>query len=197
MRQALQGLPCQGGGTTVAEGIGVKAPGQLTLPIVRKLVEDILLVEEREIEHSVQLLLEVEKTVVEGAGAVGLAMLLKDSSDRFKHKRVGVVLSGGNIDLTVLASVIQRGLVRSGRLVRLRAELPDRPGALAEITKVLSELDANIVEIIHHRSFTNVPLKSAEVEIVVETRGTDHLSHVVLALQSTPFTISLPNQPNP
>ena len=125
MYQSVRGLPIQCGTATIAEGIAVKRPGGLTVPVVRELVEDILLVEEDKIEEAVLLLLEIEKTVVEGAGAVGLAALLTEP-DRFRGRRVGLLLSGGNIDSVVLSTIIQRMLVRSGRLVRLRAELPDR-----------------------------------------------------------------------
>lgn len=191
MRQALDGQPVQCGASTVAEGIAVKAPGYLTTPIIRTFVHDVMLVEERDIEDAVLLLLEVEKTVVEGAGAVGLAALLRHPH-RFRGRKIGLILSGGNIDMTVLSSIIQRGLVRSSRLVRVRAELPDRPGALGEITRVLGEVDANIVEIIHHRSFTKVPLKSAEVEIVIQTRGASHLRDIEAALKSAGFVFSFP-----
>ncbi len=193
VHQVLNGVPVQCGAMTIAEGIAVKQPGRLTVPIIRELVQEIVLVDEAAIEDSVRLLLEVEKTVVEGAGAVGLAALLTEPH-RFQGRKVGLILSGGNIDLVVLSSIIQRGLVRSGRLVRLRAELPDRPGALGEITKVLGDADANIVEIVHQRSFTNLPLKSAEVEIVLQTRGTRHLHEIEEALRSAKFTISFPDQ---
>ncbi len=194
MHQALHSRPIECGGMTIAEGIAVKRPGHRTLPLIRELVEDILLVDEHLVEASVLLLLEVEKTMVEGAGAVGLAALLKEPPF-LKDRKVGLVLSGGNIDPVVLSSIIQRGLVRSGRLVQLRAELPDRPGALADITKVLGDVDANIVEVTHHRSFTNLPLKSAEVEFVLQTRGLRHLQEIERALAAAKFTFLFPDRP--
>ncbi len=193
MHQALNDVPLQCGAMTIADGIAVKQPGRLTVPIIRALAQEVMLVDEDAIERSVRLLLEVEKTVVEGAGAVGLAALLTEP-ERFRGRKVALILSGGNIDLVILSAIIQRGLVRSGRLVRLRAELPDRPGALGEITRVLGEVDANIVEIVHQRSFTNLPLKSAEVEFILQTRGTRHLREIEEALRAAKFTFFFPDQ---
>ncbi len=193
MHQALNDVPLQCGAMTIADGIAVKQPGRLTVPIIRALAQEIMLVDEEAIERSVRLLLEVEKTVVEGAGAVGLAALLTEP-ERFRGRKVALILSGGNIDLVILSAIIQRGLVRSGRLVRLRAELPDRPGALGEITRVLGDVDANIVEIVHQRSFTNLPLKSAEVEFILQTRGTRHLREIEEALRAAKFTFFFPDQ---
>jgi threonine dehydratase len=148
---------------------------------VRRLVDDVLLVDEGDIEEAVLLLLEVEKTVVEGAGAVGLAAL-RVHRPRFLGRRVGLMLSGGNIDLPILSSIILRGLVRSGRLVRLRVAVPDVPGTLAEVSRLVGEANANIVEVRHQRAFTTLPVRSAEVELVVETRGLDHVREVVETL---------------
>jgi threonine dehydratase len=181
MRQAVAGEPISCGTSTVAEGIAVKRPGRLTLPIVRALVDEIVLVGEAALEEAVLLLLEVEKTVAEGAGAAGLAALCAHR-DRFVGRRVGVVLSGGNIDPTILSSIILRGLVRSRRLVRLRVELPDVPGALADAARLIGDADANIVEVRHQRAFATVPVRAAEVEFVIETRGADHAREVVEAL---------------
>jgi threonine dehydratase len=181
VRQALAGEPIVCGASTIAEGIAVKRPGRLTLPLIRALVDAILVVEEDDIEEAVLLLLEVEKTVVEGAGAVGLAAL-GAHRDRFAGRRVGVVLSGGNIDATVLSAIILRGLVRSGRLVRLRVELPDTPGALAGAARLIGDADGNIVEVRHQRAFATVPVRAAEVEFVIETRGVDHARAIVEAL---------------
>jgi len=144
-------------------------------------VSDILVVDEAKIEEAVRLLLEVEKTVVEGAGAVGLAALLANP-DRFAGRRTAILLSGGNIDLLTLSSIIQRGLARSGRLARLRVELRDSPGALAEVARCLADADANVVEVSHQRAFTNVPLKSAEVQFVLQTRGLAHMRTILEAL---------------
>jgi threonine dehydratase len=181
MRQALAGEPIECGDSTIAEGIAVKQPGQLTLPIVRELVSRIAVVDEFRIEEAVLLLLEIEKTVVEGAGAAALAALLAEP-ERFVGRRVGLILSGGNIDLLPLSSVMQRGLVRSGRLVRLRVEVRDAPGSLAEVASAIGEAGGNIIETHHKRAFTNLPLQSAEVEVVVQTRGADHLREILEGL---------------
>ena len=183
MQQCLAGRPIECGTATIAEGIAVKEPGRITREIVREHVDEILLVGEAELERAVLLLLEVEKTVVEGAGAAALAALLAHPK-RFAGRAVGVVLSGGNIDLFVLSSIIQRGLVRSGRLARIRVALTDRPGALAAVSACISRMNASIIEVHHQRSFTHLPLESAEVEFVLQTRGPDHLQQVFEALQA-------------
>ena len=146
------------GGTTLAEGIAVKEPGRLTQPIIAALVDDILLVDEAALERAVAVLLDIEKIVVEGAGAAPLAALLRHA-ERFRGKRVGLVISGGNIDARLLASILQRGLVRAGRMVRLRIEITDIPGALAKIAGIIGEKGGNIVEIYHQRLFHDVPVK--------------------------------------
>ncbi|RTZ94390.1 MAG: threonine ammonia-lyase [Deltaproteobacteria bacterium] len=195
MAQALKGKPAVCGSQTIAEGIAVKQPGRLTLPIVREYVDDIFLVEEDEIEAAVLLLLEVEKTVVEGAGAAGLAALTQQKK-RFRGKKVGLILSGGNIDLIALSSIIQRGLVRSGRLVRLTVGIPDVPGALSEVTRILGNLNANIMEIRHQRAFTNLSLKLAEVEFVLQALGKRHIQEIVETLTRSGYKATL-NDSNP
>lgn len=186
MRQALAGDAIQCGASTIAEGIAVKQPGRLTLPIVRDLVDDILLVDEGEIEEAVQQLLSLEKTVVEGAGAAGLAALLSQR-ELCRGRKVGMVLSGGNIDLIILSSIIQRGLVRSDRLVRLHVEVRDTPGGLADITRTLAEADANIVEVHHQRAFSSLSLQSADVEFVLLTRGHEHLRQIMNRLETAAY----------
>ena len=188
MRQAMQGEPIICGVSTIAEGIAVKHPGSLTMPIIRELVEDVLLVDEADIEEAVLLLLEVEKTVAEGAGAAGLAAVLR-YPDLFRGRKVGLVLCGGNIDLLNLSSIIQRGLARSGRLVRLRVEIRDKPGALAEVTRILSDNDANIVEVYHNRTFSSLPLQSVETEFVLQTRGKNHLKRLTDALTAAGYQV--------
>ena len=178
MLKALQGEPIVCGRSTMAEGIAVKTPGKLTLPIIRELVDDILLVDEEEIEEAVRLLLEQEKTVVEGAGAAGLAALIK-YRDRFVDRKVGIILSGGNIDLPILAEIVQRSMVRSGRLVRLEVEIRDVPGVLADVTRYIGETGANIVEVRHQREFSCLPLELAYVEFVLMTRGLAHLQQIM------------------
>ncbi len=186
MRQALAGQPITCGTSTIAEGIAVKTPGRLTLAIVRERVREILLVSEDAIEDAVLLLLEVEKTVVEGAGAAALAALLAHR-ERFAGRRVGLVLSGGNLDLLDLSSIIQRGLVESARLARVSLELRDAPGALAEVARRIGDLGANVVEVHHLRAFTRVPLTSADVEFVLETRGRAHLREILEALRAAGY----------
>jgi threonine dehydratase len=186
MKQALAGEPVRCGTSTVAEGIAVKQPGSLTVPIIREHVHEILLVSERAIEEAVLLLLEIEKTVAEGAGAAPLAALRAQGS-RFKGRKVGLVLSGGNIDLAVLSAIIQRGLVRSQRMVRLLLEIPDVPGALAEAAALFGHAGANIVEIRHQRTFTGAPLRVAEVEVVLETRGHEHAAELLGVLHAAGY----------
>ena len=186
MHCALRGDAAHFSENTIAEGIAVKQPGALTLPIVRDLVHDVLLVGEGEIEHAIVLLLEVEKTVVEGAGAAGLAALLTHPA-QFRGRRVGIVLSGGNIDPMMLLVIIERGMVRAARLTRLRVELRDLPGALATVTACLAEANANIEEVHHQRAFTNLPLKTIEVEFVLQTRGREHVEEIIRALGAAGF----------
>jgi threonine dehydratase len=186
MACALRGDTARFADNTIAEGIAVKQPGALTLPIVRELVREVLLVSEGEIEHAIVLLLEVEKTVVEGAGAAGLAALLTHP-ERFRGRRVGIVLSGGNIDPLMLSVIIERGMVRAGRLTRLVVELRDLPGALATVTACLAEANANIEEVHHQRAFTNLPLKTIEAEFVLQTRSREHVEEIIRALRAAGF----------
>jgi len=169
------------GPSTIADGIAVKHAGRLTREIVTRLVADILLVAERDIEEAVLALLEVEKTVVEGAGAAGFAALLRHR-ERFAGKRVGVVLSGGNIDPLALTEIVERGLVRSRRLARVRVGLRDVPGSLAAVTSIIAAAHANIVEVHHQRAFTRLSAQNADVELVIQTRGPAHLQETLDAL---------------
>jgi threonine dehydratase len=187
---ALHGRAAAFAGSTIAEGIAVKEPGALTLPIIRERVADVLLVDDGDIEQAIVQLLEIEKTVVEGAGAAGLAALLCHPA-RFRGRKVGVVLSGGNIDPLVLSDIIERGLVRSGRLARLRVEMRDLPGALAKVTACLAEANANIEEVHHQRAFTDLPVLSAEVEFVLQTRGPEHVQEILAALGRSGFQAEL------
>lgn len=173
---------------TVAEGIAVKSPGDLTLPLIKEHVDRIVTVSEEQIEQAVFDLLEIEKTVVEGAGAAALAALFAHAPD-FKGKRVVVLLSGGNIDMMILSSILQRGLVRSHRLVRLDVEIRDMPGALAELTQVLGELDSNIVEISHQRTFGGSSVRATLVELVLQMRGEEQIGRVVDALKQQGYQI--------
>ena len=186
MYQALNALPAKAGGRTIAEGIAVKTPGKKTFPVIRELVSDVLLVGEGDFERGVQLLLTIEKTVAEGAGAAALAAVLANP-DRFRGKRVGCIVTGGNIDPRILASIIMRGLVREGRLVRMRIEIPDQPGVLAQITKIIGDSGANIMEVHHQRTFSALPVKSADLDIVMETRDANHVRDLVSKLTAAGF----------
>ncbi len=179
--RALKGEAPEPGSFTVAEGIAVKAPGELTLPVIRNKVHDILLVSESDLERAVLMLLEIEKTVVEGAGAAGLAALLANP-DRFCGKRVMLLLCGGNLDLMVLSSLILRGLVRSHRLVRVRVEVPDLPGSLGEVCQLLGELDSNIIDIQHQRAFSGSSVRATGVDFVLQMRGAEQIEQVLDSL---------------
>jgi threonine dehydratase len=171
------------GGPTIAEGIAVAAPGAVTGPIVRALVKDVLPVTEQAIEDGVNLMLEIEKVVVEGAGAAGIAALASHR-ERFAGRRVGVVLTGGNIDPRLLAQIVDRGLVRSGRLTRLRVELDDRPGTLAALLSVVGAAGANLVEVQHQRLFVDIGARSADVDLTIECMDADHRDAVVAAVEA-------------
>ena len=177
-------------GDTLAEGIAVKVPGKLTAQVVRALVDDILLVGERDLEHAVSLLLTIEKTVVEGAGAAGLAALLTNPR-RFRGRKVGLVLCGGNIDTRLLANVLLRELARSGRLARLRIRLKDRPGQLFEVARIFDQQQVNILEVYHQRVFTNLPAKGLVTDIECETRDRDHLDRLVEALRAAGYDVRM------
>ena len=189
MYSLLNGLDLPAEGDTLAEGIAVKSPGLLTREIVRAVANDIVLVAERHLEKSVALLLEIEKTVVEGAGAAGLAALLAHP-ERFKGKTVGVILCGGNIDTRLLANVLMRDLARSGRLARLRIRLQDRPGALYNVARIFDEQSANIIEIYHQRIFTTLPAKGLITDIECETRGPEHLERLIAALRHWGYEVT-------
>ena len=193
MYAALKGSKPQFGANTIADGIAVKEPGKLTLEIIRSQVSDIILVDEGDLEEAMLLLLEVEKTVVEGAGAAGLAGLLR-RREKFAGKQVGIVLSGGNIDPLMLADIIERGMVRTGRLARLQVELRDLPGALAKVTAALAQANANIEEVHHERAFTHLPVQSAVVDFVLQTRGHDHVQQIIAALDTAGFKARLHNE---
>jgi threonine dehydratase len=180
---------------TIAEGIAVKEPGRLTRRIVKALVSDVRLVDETMLEGAIEMLVERQKLVAEGAGAAGVAAL-SAAPESFRGRRIGIVLTGANIDARLLASVLMRGLVRSGCLVHLRSELPDEPGALARLSKVIGERGANIVEVHHQRLFQDVPLKRAELDIVVETQNRRHVEIVLTALAAAGFPTQLLSREN-
>jgi threonine dehydratase len=177
-------------GDTLAEGIAVKAPGAITSEIVRALVDDIVLVIEKDVEHALSLLLTIEKSVTEGAGAAGLAAVLADPA-RFKGRKLGLVLSGGNIDTRLLSGVLTRQLAREGRLSRLRFDIADRPGQLAAVVFALSNAGVNIVEVAHQRVFTDLPAKDVVLEIVIETRDRAHLTSTIEALEAADIHVEV------
>src|SRR3954453_3255163 len=179
-------MPCAG--DTIAEGIAVKAPGMLTAGIINHLVDDILLVSERDIERAIVLYVEAEKTIAEGAGAAGLAALIAHP-ERFRGRTVGLVLTGGNIDTHLLANVLLRDLARSGRMTRLRIQLQDRPGALAAVMKTFDEHRVNIVEVYHQRVFTSLPAKDAAIDVECEARDAAQLDRLVESLHEEGFKV--------
>jgi threonine dehydratase len=187
MINAIQGSQHPLGTSTIAEGIAVATPGVLTREIITREASELLLVDEGDIEQAVLMLLEIEKTLVEGAGAAGLAALIRHPQ-RFRGKRVGLVLSGGNIDPLLLAAIIERGMVRAGRLARLRVSARDVPGVLARITATVAEAGANIDEVHHQRAFTMLAAQNVDIELVLQTRSRSHLAQVLAALHQAGFT---------
>jgi len=177
------------GGDTLAEGIAVKEPGQITRGFVDALANDVVLVEERALEQAVSLLLQIEKTVVEGAGAAGLAALLAHKA-MFAGKTVGLVLTGGNIDTRLLANVLLRDLARAGRLARLRIRLQDRPGALFHVARIFHDEQVNIIEVSHQRIFTSLPAKGLITDIECETRDESHLQRLIAALGAAGYEVT-------
>jgi threonine dehydratase len=183
-----EGLPMRG--DTLAEGIAVKAPGRITSEIVRALVDDIMLVTEQQIEHALSLLITIEKSVTEGAGAAGLAAVLAHQ-ERFRGRSLGLVLSGGNIDTRLLSGVLTRQLAREGRLSKLKFDIVDRPGQLGTVVAVLSKAGANIVEVSHQRIFTDLPAKAVVLEVVIETRDRSHLEATITALREANLDVDV------
>jgi threonine dehydratase len=182
MWNAIQGADRPCGGATLAEGIAVSRAGALTLPIVRDLVADIILVDESQIERAVNAFLTLQKTMAEGAGAAGLAAMLAEPK-RFAGRKVGLILCGGNIDPRILASIMVRELERDDRIASFRLTIPDRPGILGQIASRLGELGANILGVDHHRLFLDVPAKGAKLDVTVETRDGAHAEQIFRALK--------------
>ncbi|WP_158044692.1 threonine ammonia-lyase [Skermanella pratensis] len=190
MKQTLAGETVTCSGATIAEGIAVKAPGRFTREIVRDLVDDIVLAGEECLERAIYTLITEQKLVVEGAGAAGVAALLDDPA-RFRGRTVGTVICGGNIDARVLASILMRGLVRQRRVVRLRIGLSDAPGALAKVAQFLGDAGGNIVEVYHQRLFHNVPVKMADIDVVLETRDPAHVDAIIAKLREAGYPAEL------
>jgi threonine dehydratase len=188
MHHAIRNLTPAFGAQTIAEGIAVKSPGVLTKAIIERLVNDILLVEEEPLEQAVHMMAETQKIVAEGAGAAGLAAMLAHR-ERFAGKRVGVVVCGGNIDVRMLGQVLVRGLVRDGRVVELRIEIVDQPGVLARLARAIGDAGGNIIEINHRRLFTDLPVKRADVDAVIETRNAAHVQEIIANLIEAGFSV--------
>ena len=182
----MRGMPAHCGGQTIAEGIAVKAVGELTYAVARPYIEDVLLIEESYFERAVALFCTVEKTVAEGAGAAALAALLA-YPERFRGKKVGLIICGGNIDTRLLASVLTRELIRAQRLTSLRIVGDDRPGLLALISNIIGGLGGNIIEVAHNRLALDVPAKGAEFDIMIETRDAQHTAEIVDALRNNGY----------
>ncbi|HXV74580.1 MAG TPA: pyridoxal-phosphate dependent enzyme, partial [Sphingomonadales bacterium] len=188
MKAALEGRTIAPTRQTVAEGIAVKEPGKLTRKVVAALVEDILIVTETQIERAINMFIEVEKVVVEGAGSATLAALLQYPG-LFKGQKVGLVLSGGNIDPKILAFALMRGLVRDGRISRLRVTTPDLPGSLAKLTAIVASEGGNVIEVYHQRQFADIALKYTDIELVLETKDAGHMDRIVKALEAVGFEV--------
>lgn len=186
MKAAMNGEAPACGGNTIAEGIAVQSAGVLTRQLIRQLVDDIVLVDEPQLERAITLLLNVEKTVAEGAGAAALAAVLADPA-RYQGRKVGLVLSGGNIDPNLLASVIVRDLVRQKRIVSMCLTMPDRPGFLTRISQAISELGANVLAVDHRRLSIALPARSATLELTIEARDAQHAEDVIAAIKTAGF----------
>ena len=173
---------------TLADGIAVKTPGEITSSIVKKYVDDIVLVNEFEIEKAISSLFEHERIVAEGAGAVGVAAIMK-SPDLFEGLRIGSVICGGNIDARVFASILNRKLSRDGRLAKVRIHILDEPGMLARISNLIAENGGNIIEIFHHRMFHDVPVKNAKIDAIIEALSINHIKKIIDSLENDGFTV--------
>lgn len=190
----LKDLPVHAGGTTLAEGIAVRRVGRQTLEIARRMMDDLVLVEESDIERAVNLYLTLQKTMAEGAAGAGLAALLT-SPDRFRNRRVGLIVTGGNIDPRILSSIMVRELAREEKIVGIRLIIPDRPGVLGEITTILGRMGGNILEVEHHRTFLKVPAKGATLDVVFETRDGAHAQEIIAALEALDYVVERLERP--
>ena len=190
MQAAMAGTDIVCGGETLAEGIAVKKPGRVTLPVVKALVDEIVLVNEKQLEWAVSALVEQQRVIAEGAGAAGIAAIYAHPQ-LFKGLNVGVVICGGNIDPRLLSSILNRNMAIDGRIARLRIDISDEPGMLAAITESIGRCGGNIIEIYHQRLFFDVPAKLAKIDAVVETRGPEHIDEIIADLRTTKFTVRL------
>jgi threonine dehydratase len=196
MWAALRGVPAKCGGNSLAEGIAVKNCGVLTLAVARRCVDDMVLVPESAIERAVAEYLARQKTMAEGAGAAGLAALLA-FPDRFRGRRVGLILAGGNIDPRLAASIMVRELAREQRIIGMRIFIDDRPGVLADIAATIGEKGGNILEVFHHRTMLRVPAKGALVDVTIEAHGPDHAAEIIGALAAKGYHIERLDPPEP
>ncbi|EKV31611.1 Threonine dehydratase [Caenispirillum salinarum AK4] len=185
----MGGMP-PAGGQTLAEGIAVKSPGGFTTPILDRLVDELVVVDEPALERAVQLLMEEQHVVAEGAGAAPLAAVIS-RPDMFEGRRAALTICGGNIDSQLLASILLRGMARAGRMVKLRVEIPDRPGVLSKVAAIIGQGGGNIIEIYHHRLFLDVPLKRTDVDAVIEATDAPHVHRIIEALNDAGFRTRL------
>lgn len=190
MANAIDGGKRDTGGSTLAEGIAVKEAGALTRQIVRNNVDDIVLVEERILERALSMLIMDQKLLVEGAGAAGLAAILADPL-RFKGKTIGLVLCGGNIDARLLSMIIMRDLARSGRLARLRVQLLDMPGQLVRVASIIAENDGNVIDVGHHRTYSDLPAKMTCMDVTIDTQGQEHLNRIIENLRKEGYEVEI------
>lgn len=190
VKSAVDGFDDEAGGSTLAEGIAVKEPSEANVEVIKNLVDRIDIADENQIEKAIFDLISDEKLVAEGAAGAGLAVI-ENNLERFKGKKVCLVLCGGNIDSRLLSTLIMRGMVRDGRIARLRFEIDDTPGQLSDISRILGESSANVVEVIHQRMMQTVSLKSAELDIVIEARDRSHVENIIKTLRTAGFTTHL------
>lgn len=190
MKNALDGGARPVGGNTLAEGIAVKEAGRLTRAVVKGRVADIILVDERLLERALSMLMNEQKLLVEGAGAAGLAAILKDPA-RFRGKTVGLVLCGGNIDARLLSMILMRDLARSGRLARLRVELLDMPGQLVRVATIIAEGGGNVIDVGHHRTYSDLPAKMTCMDVTIDTQGQDHLDRILGNLRDAGYAVEI------
>ncbi|MEM9705135.1 MAG: threonine ammonia-lyase [Pseudomonadota bacterium] len=190
MANAFDGEDRPIGGSTLAEGIAVRQAGGLTSAITKALVDDITLIDERTLERALSLLMMEQKLLVEGAGAAGLAAILGDP-DRFRGRTVGLVLCGGNIDARLLSMILMRDLARSGRLARLRIMLIDKPGQLVRIATIIAEAGGNVIDVGHHRTFSDLPAKMTAIDVSVDTEGQEHLNRIIETLRGDGYTVEI------
>jgi threonine dehydratase len=190
MANAMDGGARATGGNTLAEGIAVKEAGALTREIVRNVVDDIVLVDERILERALSMLMMEQKLLVEGAGAAGLAAILSEP-ERYKGKTIGLVLCGGNIDARLLSMILMRDLARSGRLARLRVQLLDMPGQLVKVASIIAGQDGNVIDVGHHRTYSDLPAKMTCMDVTIDTQGQDHLDRIIKNLREEGYEVEI------